>query len=161
MPSPVVVAPAVAGPFFIALVVLAVAGRFAGPTAVLFNVVVTLPAAPAFLTTVVEMLVLELAEWVLDWLTVRCSAADDDDDDADDAVPGRAGGSILPAPAPVAVVVVFSREAVRDNLPAVALVPRLACSTMPWKEAEMALVAAVAAVLKGEGGLSGETGRAM
>ena len=160
-PSPVA-APAIAGPFFIALVVLAVtAGRFAGPTAVFFTVVITLPGPVAFLTTVVEVLVFELVEWVLDWLTVRCSVADDEV--ANDAVPGRAGGSILPGPpaAVPVVVLVFSREAVRDSLPAVALVPRLACSTMPWKEAEIAVVAAVAAVLKGEAGLSGETGRAM
>lgn len=76
---------------------------------------------------------------------------------------GRGGGSIRPlGPGPtmvVAVVVVFSRDAVRDNLPAPVAALRLACSNTPCAAAEMAL-AAEAAVLNGEG-LGGETGRAM
>lgn len=54
----------------------------------------------------------------------------------------------------------FSLEAVRVNLPAAA-VPRLALSIMPCIEAEIALDAADAAVLSGEAGFNGETGRAI
>lgn len=54
---------------------------------------------------------------------------------------------------------VFSRDAVRLSLPAAAAVPRLVDSIMPCIDAEMALVAADAAVLKGDAGLSGDTGR--
>ena len=77
---------------------------------------------------------------------------------------GRGGGSILRGDEEVAtvvveaLVVVLSLEAVRPILPAV---PRFACSIMPCTLAEIADVAAVAADLKGEAGLRGETGRAM
>ncbi len=60
-----------------------------------------------------------------------------------------------------AAVAVFSLEAVRRRLAVAVPAPRLACSTIPCSEAEMALVAALAAVLSGEAGLSGELGRAM
>lgn len=79
---------------------------------------------------------------------------------------GRGGGAIfsLELAAVVAevvvvvMVVVLSLHAVRRK-PAWPP-PRLACSTIPWREAEMAFVAALAAVLRGEAGLRGEGGRA-
>jgi hypothetical protein len=100
----------------------------------------------------------EAAEWLLTELAGRsgcCAAA---------AGVGRGGGAILPfafAAVVAAAVAALSFEAVRRR-PAVAFpAPLLACSTIPCKEAEMALVAALAAVLSGEAGLRGEVGRAM
>lgn len=77
---------------------------------------------------------------------------------------GRGGGSILPRMFAVLAMVglkgdVFSREAVRLRVSAAAAVRRLVDSIMPCMDAEMALVAAEAADLKGEVGLSGEVGR--
>ena len=57
--------------------------------------------------------------------------------------------------------VAFSLLAVRVRPRAVTPAPRLACSTMPCSEALMALVAAEAAVFKGEAGFRGDVGRAM
>lgn len=53
----------------------------------------------------------------------------------------------------------FSREAVRLSLPAAATVPRLVDSIIPCMDAEIAVVAAEAADLRGEAGLRGDTGR--
>ncbi len=65
------------------------------------------------------------------------------------------------AAAAAAAVAAFSLEAVRLRPAAAFPAPRLACSTIPCREAEMALVAALAAVLRGEAGLRGDVGRAM
>jgi len=109
-------------------------------------------ALPPFFTTVVLVLladVLLVVLWLLDELTARSVCTT-----------GRGGGSILLG-IPTAIAIGLSRDVVRVSLPAVAAVLRLACSTMPWMEAEMALVAAEAADLSGEMGLRGEIGRAM
>lgn len=78
-------------------------------------------------------------------------------------VAGRGGGSILRGDEALTVVLealalTLSLETVRAILP---VVPRFACSIIPCTLAEIAEVAAVAADLKGEAGLSGEMGRAM
>lgn len=99
-----------------------------------------------FFTTVVVLVPLPL-------LLVLCALADL-------AVAGRGGGSIFPAAVFVAAAC-FSCDAVRVSFEAVALPPRFACSIMPWKLAEMADVAADAALLRGDAGFKGETGRAM
>jgi hypothetical protein len=54
---------------------------------------------------------------------------------------------------------VFSREAVRLSLPAAAAVPRFVDSIISCMDAEIALVAADAADLSGETGLTGDVGR--
>lgn len=71
---------------------------------------------------------------------------------------GRGGGAIAVG---FVFVLTFSLLAVRPRPRAVAPAPRLACSTMPCREALIALVAAEAAVLSGEAGLRGDVGRAM
>lgn len=71
----------------------------------------------------------------------------------DEWAAGRGGGSIWPR-----VVAGFSFDAVRVSF---AVVLRFACSIMPCIEAEMAEVAAVAAVLNGDAGLRGDVGRAI
>jgi hypothetical protein len=57
--------------------------------------------------------------------------------------------------------ITFSLLAVPVKPRAVAPAPRLACSTMPCREALIALVAAEAAVLSGEAGFRGDVGRAI
>jgi hypothetical protein len=131
---------------------LAVAPGLLGSAAVVFAVVFVVAALPRLgFTTVVPLDTVEisvLALCVLVWLKVRCGL-----EGALGA--GRGGGSICPR---VDVVVVFSFEAVRLSLDAA---PRFACSSMPCIDAEMADVAAVAAVLSGEAGLRGDVGRAI
>lgn len=61
---------------------------------------------------------------------------------------------------PLALLAAFPLDSVRRKPAAAVPAPRFACSTMPCSEAEMALVAALAAVLSGETGLSGDIGRA-
>ena len=124
------------------------------------------PFRTAFLViTVVALDVmdeLEAAEWLLTWLTGRsccccccccfafcCGAAG--------AAAGRAGGAMV---LPLALLAAFPLDSVRRRPAAAVPAPRLACSTMPCNEAEMTLVAALAAVLSGETGLSGDIGRA-
>lgn len=128
-----------------------------GPVA--FLVVVFTLATAFFVITVVALDVadeLEAAEWLLTALTGRSGCCD-----CCVAV-RRGGGGILPLPvAAAAAAATFSLEAVRRRPAAALPAPRLACSTIPCKEAEMALVAALAAVLRGEAGLSGDVGRAM
>ena len=83
----------------------------------------------AFFTTVVLELLPLRADELLDWLTLRSCAVRI----------GRGGGSILVLAGDVVAsnvvvliaVLVFSRDAVRESLPAVVAVPRFACSTMP------------------------------
>lgn len=60
-----------------------------------------------------------------------------------------------------ALAAAFSLDSVRRRPAAAVPAPLLACWTMPCREAEMALVAALAAVFSGEAGLSGDVGRAM
>ena len=54
---------------------------------------------------------------------------------------------------------VFSREVVRLSLPAAAAVPRFVDSIIPCMEAVIALLAAEAAVFRGEAGFRGDIGR--
>lgn len=122
-----------------------------------FSVVVWLifvVVLPAFFTMVVLVLeadtLLELL-WTLAELTVRVGSCCG-------CGVGRGGGAIVMA---VDFVVFFSLLAVRPRPRAVAPAPRFACSTMPWREALMALEATEAAVLSGEAGFRGDVGRAM
>lgn len=100
------------------------------------------------LTTVVPLDAVDMSVpvlWLLAWLTVLCGLLGADGT-------GRGGGSMTPRV--LAVAVVLSFDAVRFRR---AAAPRFACSNMPCMLAETA----VAAVLSGEAGLSGDVGRAI
>lgn len=132
-------------------------GLFCSLPAVLVAVAAA-PRPPRFgLITVVLLDTVDtsvVALWVLVWLNVRCG---------DDGGAGRGGGNIWPFVVVVVVAVAascFSFDAVRASRDAWPW-PRLACSIIPCTEAEMAEVAAFAAVLSGDVGFSGDTGRAI
>lgn len=139
----------------VGLVAAALLVRVAGAAGIAF--VAAAARVPRFgLTTVVPVESADDSDvlvWFDDWLVVRCGDPM--------AVYGRLGGSILPRVLAAAGFTgdVFSLDAVRLSFPAAAAVPRLVDSIIPCMEAEIALVAADAAVLNGEAGLRGETGR--
>ena len=118
-------------------------------------IAVAVALVPRFVLMIVVPLDIAEASDVLVWLDVWLAVRW-----GEPITIGRAGGSILPGLLMAGLAGdVFSREAVRLNLPAAAAVPRLVDSIIPCIDAEMALVAAEAAVLKGEAGLRGEIGR--
>ena len=120
-------------------------------------VLVVRPVPVAFLvTTVVADEVfddIEADEYVLAWLAGLDEVGPASCGPSMPFASGRGGGAILP------LLPVFSFDAVRRKLDPAVPAPRLACSTMPWREAEIALVAALAADFRGEAGLRGEVGR--
>ena len=136
--------------FFIA--VLVAAGPF---LSVVFWLSVASALAPFFTTVVLVLDALTLLEllWVLAELIVRVGSCC-----WRGCGRGRGGGGIDFVNFEV---VTFSLLAVRVRPRAVAPALRLACSTMPCKDALMAFVATVAAALRGEAGLRGDVGRAM